>query len=300
LGAPAAVQVADRWHLLYNLRQMLGRWLAGIHGRLEQLPPGAGEAPPTRRAQAYPRTRAEGAAAAESRARWRARYQEVRRRLQAGETLLAIGRALGLARSTVRRYAYAERFPERAVRVPPLSILDPYFSHLEARLTPGCEHALALWRELQALGFGGTAKQGQRWVAQRRSAPAKNTPQRWHSAPGQLASTCSPEARSPLPSARQLAWRLVQAPEDLEEAEAATLARIAQDLEVARGIGLAQRLAELVRRGGISCEQPLADPRPVLAAWFADAGACAIPAFETFAAGLQQDEAAVSAALTLP
>jgi hypothetical protein len=39
LGAPEAVQVADRWHLLDNLRQMFARWLAGIHCRPGQLPP---------------------------------------------------------------------------------------------------------------------------------------------------------------------------------------------------------------------------------------------------------------------
>jgi transposase len=300
LGAPEAIQVADRWHLLYNLRQMLGRWLAGIHGRLEQLPPVAAEAPPSRRTQAYPRTRPEVAAAAESRARWLARYQEVRRRFQAGETLLAIGRALGLARSTVRRYAYAEHFPERAVRVPPPSILDPYLSHLEARLAQGCENAMALWREVQALGFSGTPKQVQRWVNQRRTAPAKSTPHQWRSLPAQIPSARPPQPAPPLPSARQLAWLLVQAPEDLEEAEAATLVRIAQDPEVARGVELAQRLAEVVRRCGVGCDQPLADPLPVLAAWFEDACGCGIPALESFAAGLQQDEAAVSAALTLP
>jgi transposase len=46
LGAPEAVQVADRWHLLYNLRQMLGRWLAGIHGRLQALPALPAQGPP--------------------------------------------------------------------------------------------------------------------------------------------------------------------------------------------------------------------------------------------------------------
>ena len=38
-GAPDAIQVADRWHLLMNLNEMIARWLAGIHGRLRGLPP---------------------------------------------------------------------------------------------------------------------------------------------------------------------------------------------------------------------------------------------------------------------
>ena len=68
--SPAAVQVIDRWHLLQNLRRMVERWLAGIHGRLRDLPlvPG-GEASPPRRTRAYPRSRAEAAATADFRAR---------------------------------------------------------------------------------------------------------------------------------------------------------------------------------------------------------------------------------------
>ena len=67
-----------------------------------------------------------------------AQYEEVQRRFSAGEKLLAISRAMGLARGTVRRYAYAQSFPERAARVPEPSILDPYLGHLEARLAEGC------------------------------------------------------------------------------------------------------------------------------------------------------------------
>jgi hypothetical protein len=86
----------------------------------------------------------------------------------------------------------------------------------------------------------------------------------------------------------------------LAAAEAAILARIGQDAEVARGAGLAQRLAAVVRRCGVGCDQPLTEPLAVLASWFEEACTCGIPAFETFAAGLQQDEAAVNAVLTLP
>jgi transposase len=37
-GASNARQVADRWHLLLNLRQMLDRFLSMIHAHLQQLP----------------------------------------------------------------------------------------------------------------------------------------------------------------------------------------------------------------------------------------------------------------------
>src|SRR3954451_1737800 len=39
LGAAAATQVAGRWALLANVRQVLERWLAGAHARLRRLPP---------------------------------------------------------------------------------------------------------------------------------------------------------------------------------------------------------------------------------------------------------------------
>jgi transposase len=301
LGAPAAVQVADRWHLLANVRQMVERWLAGAHARLRRLPaaPLAGE-PAARRARAYPRTRAEAAASADHRARRLAVHEEVRRRHLAGEALLAIGRAMGLARGTVRKLAYARSFPERAAGAPGPSILDPYLAHLEARRAAGCENAMALWRELRALGFAGTHRQVQRWLADRRTAPAKSTPARWR--PGRPSAT--PPGRDGGPTAlrspKELAWLLVQPAARLSAADAATVARVVQDGEAALVAALACRFAELVRACCAGRPDRAEAPLEALEAWRRDARACGVPAVETFATGLEQDGAAVRAALTTP
>ena len=300
-GAPEATQVADRWHLLANVRQMVERWLAGAHARLRRLPavPPAGE-PAARRARAYPRTRAEAAASADHRARRLAVYEEVRRRHLAGEALLAIGRATGLARGTVRKLAYARSFPERVARSPGPSILDPYLAHLEARRAAGCENAMALWRELRALGFAGTHRQVQRWLADRRTAPAKSTPARWR--PGRAGATPPGGDGGPaaLPSPRELAWLLVRPAARLSAADAATVARVMQDGEAAIVAASARRFTELVHACCVGSRDRPEAPPEALEAWLRDARACGVPAVETFAAGLEQDGAAVRAALTTP
>ena len=86
------------------------------------------------RTRAFRPGRAAVAAAADSRARWLAAYQDVRRRYLAGDSLNAIRRATGLAPATVRKHAQSENFPERAVRGPRRSILDPFLPCLARRL----------------------------------------------------------------------------------------------------------------------------------------------------------------------
>jgi transposase len=304
MGAPTAMQVADRWHVLVNMRQVLERWLAGAHARLRRLPPSPGtpaDVQTGRRTKAFARTRAETAARIGRRERWVALYEEVRRRHASGEKLQAIGRAMNLAVGTVRKYAAAESFPVPEGRPLRSSILDPYLVHLQTRLAEGCENALALWREVRAVGFPGTAKQVQRWVAEHRTAPAPSTPHQWRTrspvpSPTPAALGCSPA----VPSPAQLAWLLVQPSAALSVSDAALVARVEQDGEAARVAGLARRFSALVRGNGISQK---ADPNAALRelnTWLADARRSGVRAVETFAAGLEQDGAAIRAALTTP
>ncbi|MBV9511508.1 MAG: ISL3 family transposase [Caulobacteraceae bacterium] len=306
MGAPDAVQVCDRWHLLANVRQAVERWLHTTHARLRRLPgPPAGAGTtldPPRRDQAFRRNGPERAARAERRARWQVRYDEVRRRHLAGEPLLSIARATGLARATVRKYARAESFPARLPHGPGPSILDPYLPYLERRLTEGCENGLALWRELRAQGFPGGNKQVHRWLAERRAAPAR-VGRRRNQDPDDAQTAAARDEGSPLPAPRQLAWALVQPAAALGVADAAVLARIEQDGEAKIVAGLARRFAALVRACGVGGRQEGGDPAEPTAeldAWLAEARACGVPAIETFATGLEADGAAVRAALTEP
>jgi transposase len=176
-GAPDAVQTADRWHLLFNVRQMVDRWAAAAHGRLRRLPSIANNDTKAARANPFPRTRSDMLVANDSRARRLAAYDDVRQRYLAGETLLAITRATGFARSTVRKYAHAETFPERAARAPGPSMIDPYLPYLEAMLVDGCENAAELWREImqarRSRSIAGCRSGGRRLPAGRHTAGAR-------------------------------------------------------------------------------------------------------------------------------
>jgi hypothetical protein len=150
--------------------------------------------------------------------RWEALYDEVRRRRAAGQSLRRINRETGLARATIRKYAFAERFPRHGRRGPGRSILDPHLEHLHARLGEGRENAMRLWRELRALGFPGTVRQVRRWLSERRTRAAKTTIRRLRTPPAEA--PAPPPSPPPLPSPKQLSWYSLREPDDLD-AEAA-------------------------------------------------------------------------------
>ena len=92
---------------------------------------------------------------------------------------------------------------------------------------------------------------------------------------------------------------MVQPIESLVSFATAAIARVEQDPGTARVGDLARRLTSLVRecgRGRETCLTPLND----LKLWLIDARTCGVRPIEAFAEGLQQDGAAVRAALTTP
>jgi transposase len=303
-GAPTALQVADRWHVLKNHREALERMLGRLHAELAHLPelPGVGGSPtaPTPallRALRLPSVgeQAMGQAARDRRA---ARYQQVQTLYQQGVPLLQIASRLRMSPATARKFATAAVFPERALQRRQSSMLDPYVPYLQQRWADGCTNASQLWREIVAQGYPGVRKQVARWVQQHRSEPAPTGPKKYRHSTGarrqtaqESATTNATAATAPaLAAPRRLVWLLLRSSAEFDAEESATFSRIQQHSEVARALELAQEFQAMVRQR-----------RPErLDEWLTACLESGILELQSFATGLQHEYASIRAALSEP
>jgi len=285
-GAPQATQVVDRWHLVRNLREVGERFLDTQRTQWQDitLPEVTDRVPPVRR------SRYEQAARQARRAQRRERYEEVRALQAQGVPLARIARQLQMGRVTVRRYATADAFPERAPHRRKPSQLLPYVDYLERRWAAGCHNGVQLWKELQGQGYGGSRRLIAQWACQRRTEPAPTTPHK-HRRTGNVEHV---PAAAPAPrraSSRRLVWLLLHDPAELTPPEHAALAQMQErSPAIATAYALMQDFVRMVRT-----QTPSA-----LAPWLDAAAQSDLPRFQTFAEGLKQDEPAILAALTLP
>jgi transposase len=172
-GAPQAMQVADRWHLLKNLGEAMERLLTRFQhavretaGKLlEQQEPAP--CPNTDTAALFGK---ETALSLQHRARRLACYENVVRLHQQGLSISAIARAQQLDRKTVRAWLQGGRFPERAPRPPIPGKLQRYRAYLQERWNAGCHNGSALLRELKLQGYRGGASLLRKLLAQWRHA----------------------------------------------------------------------------------------------------------------------------------
>jgi transposase len=295
-GAPAAIQVADRWHLAKNLGEALERLLDRHHDALRaaDLATAATNAPPPDPPPPSPApvrspTRAECAKQHRC-ARREARDREIRALAAQGHGVRAIARTLGVGRRTVRRTLRAAPGPRVSSYTPRLSSLTPYEAYLRERWDAGCQNTAQLWRELRAQGFPGSPSTVRHRLARWRPGPGRSgkPPRTAVTAPAaRPAPPVTPPRRQ---SPRQVAWLLRRADDDLSPAQHTYLEHLTQCWpEAATVRALAHDFARLVReRDG-----------PALGSWLARAEASGLPEFAALAASLRRDAAAVEAALTL-
>jgi transposase len=300
-GAPDAVQVADRFHLLANIGEVLERVLARKRAALRDAAavvnrphpttePAAAVAPVSDRAtvESTRPVRARAKARAD-RATRLGRYEAVLDLHRQGFSQKEIARRLEMGRNTVRRFLHAGAFPERASAPRTRSILDPYEPYLRERWTAGCHNSLQLWREIRARGFAGAASLVRRFVAAWRPTPGRRGP------PARSAASAAGGASSPpatpfrVPSPRQARWLLLRPREQLRREEQVYRdALLERDLEIPAAHALAEDFGDLIRTRDDAA----------LAPWLKRATDSALPEFRTFVTFLDRDRSAVEAALT--
>lgn len=306
-GAPQAQQVADRWHILKNLREAAERALKRVHADLVEQQAAAN----LPQASRYKRRRSqtEIAAAKVARLRRQAHYEEVVALYKQGMSILSIAEQLRMSRSTVRNFVYAGAFPERATVLQTKSLLDPYVPYLEKRWQQGCRNATQLWKEIQERGFSGGYKIVNHWLEPRREKPGRKHSLRekdllglsaveepgTHSAVQERDSQAvegvkQTEAAIALEAPRHLVWLLIRHASELDEQEQRTLSFIREQQTIEDLYGLVQSYFKLMRERDVQALDP----------WIEKCLACDIPDLVTFAQGLQKDYSAIKAALTLP
>jgi transposase len=301
-GAPDAVQVADRWHLVDNLADVLETFFRGkgvcltaasaalvAQAKDKDKHTGGGAAPPPvdavyqgKRRHPQPerwRDRAEGAAEAGV-AHRRAKYEQARALRANGASVAQIARAIGISRMTV--YKYLREGPPQRKRHSvhgQQRVLEPYEPYLLKRWEEGCRMATVLWREIRAQDFASSLTNVQRFVAElrREGLPPTGQPR-----------TALTKAHGPPP--RLVAGLVLRRPERRTDEQRADLKLLrAEDAAIATAVDLAEDfLVMLRRREGDRLE-----------AWLAKAEASDVEELKRFAGRLRVDGDAVQAGLTL-
>lgn len=290
-GAPSAIQVADRFHLLQNLTQVLEQALHS-HGailkavdneqRLAESPEGAVVVLAKQistSVDAQQRTQAR-------RAKRLKVYQQVGQLHQRGWSLKAIASKVGLSTRTVQRYLLTPSFPERQGRSDKgRSLLNPYKAYLLSQYNQGRRQVKGLFGEIQAQGYTGSYQTVARYVHQ--LAQAQGVTLRQYPTHRTLFPVA--DSSRPVLTARRAAFLLLRRTETLRSQEQQLVQRLVQQAELASVIGLAQDFAQLVRQR--QSEQ--------FDLWLERAEQSQIAPFERFARSLKEDYDAVKAGVTL-
>ncbi|HYA52833.1 MAG TPA: ISL3 family transposase [Streptosporangiaceae bacterium] len=292
-AAPAAVQVADRFHLWQDLAEAVEKTVLACLAAMD--PPPGPDSPRDPDAPASP----DAPAPAEPDgfrdvhgherrlvARHRDRYAAVQALRAGGCSVREIARRLGLARNTAQKFASAASIDELLVKATSRpSILDPFKPYLNQRWNQGITSAAALHEEIRARGWTGDIQAVQRYLRQFRTADGRDRQAR---ARPQLT---APPAPAP-PKPRQVTRWIMTHPDHLASDDAAALARLLDaSPALAAAAGHVRSFASMMtrRQGLLALED-----------WLTAVEAGNQPGLHSFARGIRRDQQAVTAGLALP
>lgn len=268
LGAPQAIQVADRFHLWQNLGQAVEKTVMAHRRSLaEPAPEPAVATPVPAVVQAKPEKKIV--------TRMREHFAAVQHLRSQGLSKAAIGRELGLHQATVRKFANAGSVEELIAKTEQRAhLVDDYVEYLHSRWNEGQRNATQLFREIQQRGYPGGELAVQRYLRRFRYG-------RGH----------APRTGPKPPSAREVTAWIMTHPDRLSAAATSTLARIrARDPELDRLTSHVRAFATMMTgRHGNQLEH-----------WITAVEGDTLPPLASFARNLRRDQKAVHNGLSLP
>lgn len=292
-GAPNAEQVADRFHLLKNAREILESLL---NRHIEVLRQAAKNVRPEVPTESTPVTPPDEDAAVDTEPRKlydnrskaqivhsqqfhqerRSRYEAVQSLKSEGYGIADIRHILGMHYSTAKRFYDATTYPTLA-RQKRGTLADTFDAYLRERWAEGCHSAAQLFREIQQRGYRGSALTLRRYVSP------------WRGKLPQVVRTGSPKPPEPTP--RGVAWVMWKKEEKLKPDERSLLEEVLKlSPAIEDGLSLANEFRQLFKERNLDGLTP----------WMEKAEASGLKEFKNFVTSLRRDEAAVRAAVISP
>jgi transposase len=264
-GAPQAQQVADRFHLLQNLTEVMRRVLDRQHALLKEASKEDLITTPGPVAEAeHEQTLCKPTA---SQQRRQDLYERIKEMENTGQSIRAISRQLQIHRATVRRFLQAAAAPQICVHNSPISatVLSGYTDTIDGLMNGGETNMTSLFKELKKEGFRGSVGPVYRYI-RRHHLDVK-----------------------PL-TARSATWLLLKDEGKMTEREGRLRTRLTErSTQIRTSADLARRFSDIMRN-----RKP-----DQFDAWLCDAESSGISEFSNFANGLRRDYNAVRASLTL-
>ena len=277
-GAPQAIQVADRWHVLKNLGDALEVLLAHhltMHRKrkiqdvtmpqvsfLSERPRATVSSQQARIQHVHREERL-------------AKYEQVLLLLKQGWSRRAIADQVGIGLTTIQNWVLAGTFPERTLREQS-SQLDPSWPSVQKRWSQGDHNLMGIFRDLQAQGYKGSYEN-----VRARCVDASPKSRRKH-----ISNTSRP---SVFPSKRLATFLFLRRPEELSMEEQTTvihLRHLHPDVDLA--YLFVQQFAQMLRtRTGEKLD-----------AWLLAVASSPLAELQAFVKSVSEDKAAVLAGLT--
>jgi len=286
-GAPEAQQVADRFHLIGNVREALESWLRQQRAHLTSPPRHMQDeqvdvplpSPPVERPSTT-RKRLEMTVA--RRQQRQARYEQAVKLREQGRSYQAIAREVGVARSTVTDWL---RHEGKLTRKTPPSRITPYAKYIRSRMAEPAWNVTRIFHEVVEQGYQGAfsgISSYLLWLKEGQELPS-------------IADQKGPDLpREKRLSPVQVAWLFTMRPDQRSGTETHRLQTVLD--RVPRGQEIYTLVQDIL--GGLR-EAPRSGAK-LLTSWIQKAQATGLPDIQRLARSFQKDFSAICAAIESP